>query len=30
MDRYLQDPAHVQFVNQYIKGKVQKLVVYDF
>ena len=30
MNRYLNHPAHEQFVEHYIKGKINKLIVYDF
>lgn len=30
MERYLEDPRHKAFVAEYLKGKVKKLVVYDF
>lgn len=30
MNLYLKHPAHEQFVEHYIKGKIKKLIVYDF
>ncbi|MBT7952283.1 MAG: Dabb family protein [Gammaproteobacteria bacterium] len=30
MKDYLVHPVHTEFVEQYIKGKVEKVVVYDF
>ena len=30
MNIYVEHPIHVKFVEQYLKGKVDRLVVYDF
>lgn len=30
MDKYLENPLHTEFFNNYIKGKTRKIVVYDF
>lgn len=30
MNQYLQHPQHQSFVNQYVKGKAERLTVYDF
>ena len=30
MDFYLQHPIHTKYVNTYIKGKAEKIVIYDF
>ncbi len=30
MERYINDPRHKAFVDEHIKGKVQRVLVYDF
>ena len=30
MKAYLEHPVHVEYVNTYIKGKTEKLLIYDF
>jgi len=30
MNQYLSDPRHKSFLKKYIKGKIKKIVVYDF
>lgn len=30
MQAYLEDPAHIQYLKEHIKGKAEKVVIYDF